>query len=173
MSEEKTIKKFFQNRDVLKWVIIGLAGFVVLVLVFGAGVKVGTIKARYSYRWAENYHRNFAGPRGGFFSDWRNSPRGEFINAHGVFGSIVKIDGNTVITKGRDDVEKTVLVSENTLIQKGRETATLSDLKADDNVVIIGSPNDQGQIEAKIIRVFNGETMKGLPYKRSRSLPFF
>ena len=60
MNEEK-IKKFFQNRDVLKWIIIGLAGFVVLVLVFGAGVKVGTLKARYSYKWAENYHKNFAG----------------------------------------------------------------------------------------------------------------
>lgn len=172
MNEEKTIKKFFQNRDALKWVIIGLAGFVVLVLVFGAGVKVGTIKARYSYRWAENYHRNFAGPRGGFFSDWKNFPRGEFINAHGVFGSIIKIDGNTIITKGRDDVEKTILVSDKTIIQKGRETVKLSDLKADESIVIIGSPNEEGQIEAKLIRVFDGE-IKGLPYKRSRSIPFF
>lgn len=172
MSEEKTIKKFFQNRDALKWIIIGLAGFVVLVLVFGAGVKVGTVKARYSYRWAENYHRNFAGPRDGFFSDWKGSPRGEFINAHGVFGSIIKIDGNTIITKGRDDVEKTILVSDKTIIQKGRETVKLSDLKADESVVIIGSPNEEGQIEAKLIRVFDGE-IKGLPYKRSRSIPFF
>lgn len=171
MNEEK-IKKFFQNRDALKWVIIGLGCFVALVLVFGAGVKVGAIKARYSYRWAENYHRNFAGPRGGFFSDWRSSPRGEFINAHGVFGSIIKIDGNTIITKGRDDVEKTVLVSDKTIIQKGRETVKLSDLKADENIVIIGSPNEEGQIEAKLIRVFDGE-IKGLPYKRSRPIPFF
>lgn len=172
MNEEKTIKKLFQNRDALKWVIIGLAGFVVLVLVFGAGVKVGTIKARYSYRWAENYHRNFAGPRGGFFSDWKSFPRGEFINAHGVFGSIIKIDGNTIITKGRDDVEKTILVSENTVIQKGRETIKLSDLKTDESVVIIGSPNEGGQIEAKLIRAF-GDEMKQLPYKRSRPIPFF
>jgi len=153
MNEEKTIKKLFQNRDVLKWVIVGLAGFVILILVFGAGMKIGALKAGYSYRWAENYHRNFAGPRSGFFSDWGNSPRGEFINAHGVFGSIIKIDGNTIITKGKDDVEKTVLVSENTLIQKGRETVKLSDLKPDESVVIIGSPNEEGWIEAKFIRV--------------------
>ena len=153
MSEEKTIKKFFQNSDVLKWVIVGLAGFAILILVFGAGMKVGALKARYSYRWAENYHKNFAGPRNGFFSDWGNSPRGEFINAHGIFGSIIKIDGNTIITKGRDDVEETVLVSENTLIQKNREIVKLSDLKPDEGVVIIGSPNKEGQIEAKFIRV--------------------
>lgn len=174
MNEEKTFRKFLQNNpDALKWIIIGLGSFMVLILVFGAGVKVGTIKARYSYRWAENYHRNFAGPRGGFFSDWRSSPRGEFINAHGVFGSIIKIDGNTIITKGRDDVEKAILVSDNTVIQKGRETVKLSDLKTDDRVVIIGSPNEQGQIEAKLIRVFSGEMMKELPYKRSRPIPFF
>ena len=65
MNEEK-IKKIFQNHDVLKWVIIGLAGFVVLILVFGAGMRIGTLKARYSYRWAENYQKNFAGPRDGF-----------------------------------------------------------------------------------------------------------
>ncbi|OGD33556.1 hypothetical protein A2833_00845 [Candidatus Azambacteria bacterium RIFCSPHIGHO2_01_FULL_44_55] len=169
MSEEKTIKKFFQNSDVLKWVIVGLAGFIVLILVFGAGMKVGTLKARYSYRWAENYHRNFAGPRSGFFSDWGNSPRGEFINAHGVFGLIIKIDGNTIITKGRDDVEKTVLVSENTLIQKGRETVKLFDLKPDESVVIIGSPNEEGRIEAKFIRVLpaSGSIM---PVKEMRKI---
>ena len=163
MNEEKTIKKFFSalggsafgghNRDVLKWVIIGLAGFVILVMVFGAGVKVGTVKARYSYRWADNYHKNFAGPRGGFLGDWQRFPAGDFISGHGVFGSIIKIDGNTIITKGKDDVEKTVLVSENTLIQKGRETVKLSDLKPDESVVIIGSPNEEGRIEAKFIRV--------------------
>jgi hypothetical protein len=31
------------------------------------------------------------------------------------------------------------------------------DLKVGDQVVIIGSPNEQGQIEAKLIRIFNGE----------------
>ena len=152
MDEEKSIKKFFK-KDVLRRVIVGLAGFVVILLVFGAGVEVGTMKARYSYRWAENYHQNFAGPKDGFFSEWRNFPRGEFINPHGVFGSIIKIDGNIVITKSKDDVEKTVLVSENTLIQKGRETIKSSDLNVEENIIVIGSPNEQGQIEAKLIRV--------------------
>ena len=42
-------------------------------------------------------------------------------------------------------------------------------LKVGDHVVIIGSPNEEGQIEAKLIRVFNGE-LRGLPipYKGPR-----
>jgi len=171
MNEEKTIKKFFQNRDVLKWIIIGLAGFVVLVLVFGAGVKVGTHKARYSYRWAENYHKNFAGPPGGFLGDWRGFPAGDFISGHGSFGEIIEMKDNGFVIKGRENVEKVIVVNQETTITKGRETIK-DGLKVGDRVVIIGSPNEEGQIEAKLIRVFDRET-KGLPYKRSRSIPFF
>lgn len=171
MNEEKNNKKFFQNRDVLKWVIIGLAGFVVLVLVFGAGVKVGTLKARYSYRWADNYHKNFAGPRGGFLGDWQRFPAGDFISGHGAFGEIIEMKDNGFVIKGRENVEKVIVTDEETTITKGRETIK-DGLKVGDRVVIIGTPNEEGQIEAKLIRVFDGET-KGLPYKRSRSIPFF
>ncbi|TSC53659.1 MAG: hypothetical protein LiPW39_149, partial [Parcubacteria group bacterium LiPW_39] len=52
------------------------------------------------------------------------------------------------------DVEKIILISEKTTIEKGRETIKKEELKAGDRVVIIGSPNEQGQIEAKLIRVF-------------------
>jgi hypothetical protein len=153
MAEEKN--NFKIKPDILKWIIICLAGFVVVVLIFGAGVKIGTLKARYSYRWAENYQRNFAGPRGGFLENFRQGfGDRDFINAHGTFGSIIKIDGNTVIVKGKDDVEKTVLLSEKTIITANRKSLKAGDLKVDDQVVIIGSPNERGQIEAKLIRVF-------------------
>ena len=170
MNEEK-IKKIFQNRDVLKWVIIGLAGFVMLLLVFGAGVKVGMLKARYSYRWADNYHKNFAGPRGGFLGDWRRFPAGDFISGHGAFGEIIEIKDNGFVIKGRENVEKAVITSEDTTITKGRETIK-DGLKVGDRVVIIGTPNDEGHIEAKLIRVFDGET-KRLPLRHSRPIPFF
>ena len=138
---------------ILKLVIIGLIGFVVLIIVFGAGVKVGTLKARYSYRWAENYHKNFAGPRGGFFGDWREFPAGDFISGHGVFGSIIKIDGNTLIIKEENNIEKTVLILDKTTVTSRRETIKSNELKIDDRIIVIGSPDDQGQIEAKFIRV--------------------
>jgi hypothetical protein len=139
-----------------KIVLATIGALIVLLFVFKVGVFVGYKKANFSYRWGENYHRNFAGPRGGFFEDFKRGFRDkDFINAHGTFGSILRIDGNTIIMKGQDDVEKTILVSEGTLINKGREAVKISDLKADDKIVVIGSPNEQGQIEAKLIRLFN------------------
>lgn len=154
--------------------LVAIGALIVLLFVFKVGVFVGYKKASFSYRWGENYHRNFAGPRGGFFGDFR---RGfgdkDFINAHGTFGSVIKIDGNIVIVKSRDDVEKTALVSDDTVIRRGREAIRVSDLKVDDRIVIIGSPNGQGQIEAKLIRLFSEDDPGRLPYKRSRPIPFF
>jgi len=166
MEEEKQVSKK-SSRDILKGIIIGLAVFVVIVLIFGAGIFVGGMKAKFSYRWAESYHENFAGPRGGFLGDWRQLPPfpGDFIESHGTFGQIIKIEGNTLIIKGRGDVEKVVLVTEKTIIQSGRKDIKILDLKVDDQVVIIGSPNEQGQIEAKLIRVFPSKTsFKGMKF---------
>ncbi len=145
------------NKDILKWIIIGLAGFVIIVLIFTAGMLIGGMKARFSYSWAESYHKSFAGPKAGFFGDWRKLPLppGDFIEGHGTFGQIIKIEGNTLIVKGREDMEKIVIITEKTIIQSGRKDIKVSDLKMDDQIVIIGSPNEEGQIEAKLIRIFN------------------
>lgn len=171
MNEEKQNIKI--SRDALKKIVIGLAIFAIAILIFGAGILVGGMKARFSYRWAESYHKNFAGPRGGFFGDWRGMPPlpGDFIEGHGAFEEIIKIEGDTLIIKGKGDVEKVVLVTEKTIIQSGRKDIKISDLKVDDQIVIIGSPNEEGQIEAKLIRVFDGEVMK-TPPNFSR-FPFF
>ena len=140
-----------QDRDIFKWLLIGLAGLAILVLIFSAGVFIGGLKAKFSYRWAENYHRNFAGPKTGFMSDWRKMPlmHGDFIEGHGVFGEIIEMQENSFVIKGRGNIEKIVLIKQDTVINKK------SDLTVGDQVVVIGSPNNNGQIEAKLIRVFN------------------
>lgn len=142
--------KIFQAKK-FKKILLAIGALIVLLIVFGVGMAVGFRKANFSYRWAENYHRNFGGPREGLFKDFSGR---DFINTHGISGSIIKIDGNTLIIKGQDNVEKTIVVSDQTVIRKQQETIKVSDLKVDDSVVIIGSPNNSGQIEAKLIRVW-------------------
>jgi hypothetical protein len=149
--EEQKVKK---ERDILKWVLVGLAVFIVLALVFKIGMFVGEKKAQFSFRWAENYHKMFAGPKAGFLGNLRMPPFSEFIEGHGTVGEIIKIEGNNLIVKGRGDVEKLILVNEKTIIKSGFKNIKVSDLKIGDIIVIIGSPNDKGQIEAKLIRVF-------------------
>ena len=166
MSENK-------QKDILKWIIIGLAGFAVVSLIFSAGMFVGGMKAKFSYRWAESYHENFAGPRGGFLGDWRSFPGRDFIEGHGAFGEIIQINDSSLVVKGRGDIEKVIITTKDTTIQKGRETIKKEELKVGDQIVIIGSPNEEGQIEAKLIRVFDGE-LRGSPILlKSSRFPFF
>jgi len=146
-----TLSKIFQSKafQVVTWVV---AGLIVLLVIFWLGMFVGRNRAMFSYRWGENYHRNFGGPRegflGGFFSD-----RTDFIESHGVFGQIIKIDGSTLVVKGGDNVEKIILTKDDTSVMRFQTRVKLSDLKVDDYIVVVGQPNESGQIEAKLIRV--------------------
>jgi len=152
------------HRDALKWIIIGLVVFAIIILIFGAGMFVGGMKAKFSYRWAENYHKNFAGPSDGFLKDWRAfPPPGGFIEGHGTFGEVIKINDSDFVIKGQGDVEKLIIINQSTIIKRGMDTIKKEDLKIGDIVVVIGSPNGEGQIEAKLIRIFNEEGMKGPP----------
>jgi len=162
MDENKKI-----NHDTLKWIIIGVVAFVVLVLAFGAGMFIGEIKARFSYRWAENYHRNFGGPQNGFMGELKMMPpNSEFIEGYGAFGQIIKIESSAIIIKGRGDVEKIIVIKDDTVIKRLRNTIKLKDLKIDEYIMVIGDPNDAGQIEAKLIRVLS-------PMQSSFNSPLF
>ena len=79
MEQEKNRDKKSSHDDVLKRLIIGLIYLAIVILIFGAGIFVGGTKARFSYRWAENYHKNFGGPRSGFLSDWQKFQVKDFI----------------------------------------------------------------------------------------------
>lgn len=159
--------------DALKWVIIGLVCFAAAALIFGAGAFVGGMKARYSYRWAENYHKNFGGPKEGFLGDWQKLPlaSSEFIEGHGAFGEIIELKDTGFVIKGRGDVEKVVVTAEDTVVKKGIETVK-DGLLVGSRVVVIGSPNKEGQIEAKLIRIFDEKEIENLR-KPFPEPPFF
>src|SRR4030042_6760171 len=122
MEEHNEQNKKILGRDALKWVIIGISGFIIVGLIFGAGMFVGGLKAKFSYRWAESYHKNFAGPQEGFFGNWRNMPPlpGDFIEGHGTFGEIIELEDTDFVIKGQDNVEKIIVIKEDTVINKGR-----------------------------------------------------
>lgn len=149
------LPNFFQSKA-FKGALFGIGAFIILLLVFQLGVYVGFRKARFSFSWGDNYHQAFGGPRGGFLRDFEGK---DFISGHGTAGTIAKIDGNNLIIKGQDGVEKIIAITENTSLVKGKTDIKLSDLKVDDRVVIIGSPKDDGSIEAKIIRIFDPGNM--------------
>ncbi|TAN33029.1 hypothetical protein EPN28_03440 [Patescibacteria group bacterium] len=133
--------------------VLSVGCLLLLLFVFQAGVFVGARKAGFSYRWSDNYHRNFGGPRTGFMGMMNVIGSRDFMNANGVFGQIIKIEDKQLVIKSREGMEKIVLLKDNTAIRFFRDLVKPGDLKVDSYIVVIGSPNDVGQIEAKFIRV--------------------
>jgi len=138
------------DSKLLKGIIIGLSIFIIIAVVFSLGVFVGTERANFTFKWASEYHRNFGGPQGGFLGGMMGQ---EFTESNGVFGQIIKIDGQILSIKGADNVEKNILIGEKTSIVYQKKNIKISELKIDDNVIAIGDPNDKGQIQAELIRV--------------------
>ena len=127
---------------------IGLA--TIVLIIFQAGIFIGYKKASFSYGWSDNYSRNFGGHKGRPFMGMLRS---EFSNSHGAIGKIIKIDLPAVVLESNDNIEKIITINDDTLIKKFRDTIKPEDLGVDDNVVIIGSPDSEGKIVAKLIRL--------------------
>ena len=134
------------------------------------GAAVGFHKAKFSYDWGANYERNFIGGPRGMMQSGRSygmmqgdsSFRGmmgglddrDFRSGHGVAGTILSIADSTLVIKDRNGKENSVAVTDKTLIKRGRDTVQSSDLKAGDTVVVMGQPDQNGLIDAILIRIF-------------------
>lgn len=135
----------------VRGILIGLGVAVLVLGIFQAGMVAGYNKARFGGRYGDNFERNFIGPREGDFGE-RFSDQG-MPSGHGAVGEIVSITLPKVIVAGPDNLEKIILIGDKTIIREFRNQMPNTDLKIGDHVVVLGSPNSEGQIEAKLIRV--------------------
>lgn len=144
--------KDIHKSKTVRGIIIGL-GITILVLgIFKLGMVAGYHKARFSQRFGDNFNRNFVDPRGeGFFKDFsdRRGPPG----GHGAVGKIVSIALPLIVVAGPDNIEKTIIVGVDTEVREFRNEITTDNLKVGNFIVVLGNPNDNGQVEAKLIRV--------------------
>ena len=153
--------KHIIHSKVFKISVIVLAECIFAFVLFSAGMLVGIHKMRFMGHWYEGYQKNFMNPRGGRFGE-RNF--GGDMSGHSVAGNILSIEIATsasstpgLLIKSLDGVEKNVLVSTSTAVRKYRDEISVNDLKPGDSVVIIGTPNEQGQIVASLIRIMEGK----------------
>jgi hypothetical protein len=138
------------NSKIVRDIII-IIGIIIMVLsILMAGISIGEHRARFAGEFGDSYERNFLGPRGmmggGYFG-------GMMPGGHGAIGNILSISLPQMIISGPDNLEKTILVGASTTVRQFQQNIKSSDLKAGDFVVVIGNPNDKGQIDARFIRV--------------------
>lgn len=141
------LRRFIEAKP-FETILVALFVLVILIAVFEAGVFFGMREARSSYRWGENYDRNFGGPGGGFMP----SP-GSLPNGHGAFGRIASTSLPTFIITDPVHPEEHITIGDDTVIRDGNTTVSSSALTVGTYVIIVGSPGEQGSIEAKLIRI--------------------
>ncbi len=135
-------------------ILIGLGAFIVLLGIFTAGIHVGQRKAFHAVGWSENYSRLLGRPPRGLPTDRLLPPPPNMGGGHGAFGRIVSLADRLLVVQGKDNVEQSVLVTSSTVVRVGREAGSLEQLRSDMDVAVFGVPTIEGQIEARLIRVF-------------------
>jgi len=130
-----------------------IAIIIIALLIFQAGIFVGFKKAEYGNALAGNWEQVFG--RRGFGGTGFSNPFGDFTSSHGAVGKIVKLELPKILITGPDNIEKSVIIGDDTLIRVFRSDLASTSLKEGDNVVVIGTPDRTGEIEARLIRVIS------------------
>ncbi len=139
-----------EKKWTLRGVIIGLALFIGLLLIFKAGVFIGMEKAEYTDQLNA---RNPQAVQGQRFGMMRGLTDRGMMSSSSTIGVISKIDGTTLTVTEKDGTEKTVVVDDKTIIRKDRAEIQVTDVKTTDQVVAFGQPDQNGNIIATLIHV--------------------
>jgi hypothetical protein len=152
------MKNLLQSAKV-RAILIIVAGAIVLLVVFAFGASIGYHRGLFADRFGENYFKNFYG-----------SPTGKMsLTMHGVAGDVIDVSSATIAVEADDGDEQSVLVAPNTVIRENDNTVMAQNIGIGDEITVIGEPTDQGQIEARFIRIFPsssslpGFIMQGIP----------
>ncbi len=148
-SSKVPAERFLRSRG-LKITAYSLSGLIIALLIFQAGMFVGYHKAEFSSEWGESYFKAF----GEETTEAIPGVTGQsYTDSYGVIGTVIKLNLPSLVIAGQDGVEKAVITNDDTTVREYRNDLATADLKVNDFVVIVGDPNNQGQIMARLIRV--------------------
>lgn len=127
------------KRNILIGVGIGVILAAVMLVVFFLGLFVGRRENRFlPYFGGPHMSKDFI-------------PRNF---GHGAIGTIESLGENTLVVRDRTGALKTVLIDNQTQIRRGHTGINFSDLKKDEQVIVLGDPEEkEGAIKARVIRV--------------------
>ena len=146
------MKEFFKSKK-FQHILLGIGLFLAVLVIFEAGMVAGYHKAFFSYRMGEDYYKTFDNGDNGMMPIPGFMNARELPNQNGAVGNIVKISLPTITVADKDGVEKTILIGDDTVIRQFRDTLQPADLAIGNFIIVIGSPNNQSQIDANLIRV--------------------
>ncbi|HEX4103961.1 MAG TPA: hypothetical protein VHZ04_00580 [Candidatus Paceibacterota bacterium] len=137
------MKNFLQSSKG-KAILIIIGGVIVVLAVFAFGASVGYHRGLFADHFGENYFKNFYG-----------GPAGKMtMTMHGVAGDVIGVSSATIAVEAADGDEQSVFVPAGVVIREEDNTIMVQDVNVGDGITVIGDPTEEGQIEARFIRVF-------------------
>ncbi len=143
------IKKFLQSRGFTR-ILYALGILLIVLVIFQAGMFTGYRRAMFLAQMDSNYRRDLHDPRS-LFAPFMHGP--DEANSHGAVGEIVSVNLPLVMVKGGSTAEEIVMINPGTTIRRFHDTATTSDLRAGEQVVVVGNPDSDGRIQAQFVRI--------------------
>lgn len=151
-------KEFMSSKNGQR-ILYGIGAVILAMLIFHAGVAIGSHR-----NFRGNGERNWGFRAPGF--DVR-FPRGFIQNGHGAVGIIQNVATSSITVQTRDGGTQTILITEKATIRSQSRNASSTVLTAGQQVVILGTPNDDGSMSANLIRVIpDGISPLRSPIKR-------
>jgi len=132
--------------------LIILGSVALIFVIFALGIYVGYERAMFASGRSDNYYRNFMGA----------SPMG-FGDSHGVVGTVIDVSTSSLTVRDPDNDEESVVVATDTIIRMFDRTLDIKGLVPGEGVAVIGSPNEDGQIEARFVRIFPSTSSYPVP----------
>ncbi len=126
--------------------------FIILV-VFWAGMLLGFRKANTAYHWGGAYQGAFG--RTSSSSAFQDMLGFDFTNGDGAAGEVVAIQGEHLVVKTRDGIEKGITCTDDTHIRYRRTDVAFADVHVGDQVVVFGEPDATGNLNARLVRIMS------------------
>jgi hypothetical protein len=143
------LKKIYSSKTV-KICVVVIGAMIYGLVIFKLGMVAGYDKADFSHSLGENYRDIFTNQPPSLGEKINDN---SFTDANGASGKIIKINDPLLYIEEPNDGEKVVSTDQTTTIRMFREQIPFSRLKTDEFVVVVGDPDGDGTIGAKLIRV--------------------
>lgn len=131
----------------LKLVLLVLAGLLLLLGTFLAGVRMGGALAVRGTLPAGELQAGRS-----VVEAARSEPSG---SEHGVFGTVVAIEGREIVLARRRDGQVRIQAGEGTKVKRGRQRVDFQEIRVGSQLGVLGRPRPGGEIEARVIWILD------------------
>ena len=80
------------------------------------------------------------------------------LTMHGVTGEVVDVATDTIVVRGSNGSEESVLIVSGTPIRDMNENISEQEIAPNDQIVVLGDPDQDGVVEARFVRIFNASS---------------